>query len=806
MALANVAWILSLNGYRVLVIDWDLEAPGVYRYLHPFLEDKELVETEGLMDMLEKLAAHAAIAGDESEAKTEVRVINYVEPLRWPRESAFPLAWKQFGPRAGFDFMPAGRQGPAYSLKLNSFNWVDFYERLGGRRLLEEAKSQMRAIYDYVLIDSRTGVSDTSGICSVEMPDTLVICFTLNNQSVRGAAGVAASIRQQQGQTNASTLSRQFRIFPVPTRVEMTAEKDKREAALYLAKQTFSTFLDHMPKEALGDYWGAVQNSYFPYYAFEEIPAVFADDPYDRSSLASAFRYLTRAITEPSVERLPQFAPDPATDEKIRKEIVRWFLRPAPQTDAVQLVEQIYASFDPSSRATLKRIVLRLISISPNANPTARTAVWAEIAETDAWMAETLAERRLLVVRGTGEARDVRFNDPVVVERWETLRRWIDEDKDFLTWRAALAGPAQSWRVRGSDEPGILLRGKLLEEAEGWRRTRGEDLNGAEQAYITACLKADERARREEQLASAAAATARARLTELESLLSQRPTSSPEGHNMTSVAPVEERPTPEMLRFAWGEYRSWAATSRVLKARITNIGVIVLSLTILGTALGTLSPIIADRYGLNTLWAVKFLPWVAAAALGIAAFLTNQLLTESERQAWVKARALAEALKSESYKYATGAPPYDVPNASQRLTENVSELQRTMSGVLAEQVPAPEREKNLPEVPMSISSYIELRVLDQKDVYYPSGIRKHRARINQAKIVALVAGLVTVVLSGSSNTTSWAAPALGIVTTVAVGLAAWFQSGHHQQFALNYQDARTKLESFARAPPGCGPP
>jgi len=42
MALANVAWVLASNGRRVLVIDWDLEAPGLHRYFKPFLLDKEL--------------------------------------------------------------------------------------------------------------------------------------------------------------------------------------------------------------------------------------------------------------------------------------------------------------------------------------------------------------------------------------------------------------------------------------------------------------------------------------------------------------------------------------------------------------------------------------------------------------------------------------------------------------------------------------------------------------------------------------------------------------------------------------------
>src|ERR1700731_4098694 len=52
MALSNVAWILASNGYRVLLIDWDLEAPGLHRYLRPFLVDPELSSTPGLIDFV----------------------------------------------------------------------------------------------------------------------------------------------------------------------------------------------------------------------------------------------------------------------------------------------------------------------------------------------------------------------------------------------------------------------------------------------------------------------------------------------------------------------------------------------------------------------------------------------------------------------------------------------------------------------------------------------------------------------------------------------------------------------------------
>ena len=35
MALANIAWILASNGLKVLVVDWDLDSPGLHKLLPP---------------------------------------------------------------------------------------------------------------------------------------------------------------------------------------------------------------------------------------------------------------------------------------------------------------------------------------------------------------------------------------------------------------------------------------------------------------------------------------------------------------------------------------------------------------------------------------------------------------------------------------------------------------------------------------------------------------------------------------------------------------------------------------------------
>ena len=54
MALANAACLLAqrLKGpsQRVLVLDWDLEAPGLHRFFTPRSEDSENINRPGVLD------------------------------------------------------------------------------------------------------------------------------------------------------------------------------------------------------------------------------------------------------------------------------------------------------------------------------------------------------------------------------------------------------------------------------------------------------------------------------------------------------------------------------------------------------------------------------------------------------------------------------------------------------------------------------------------------------------------------------------------------------------------------------------
>jgi hypothetical protein len=320
MLLANIAWILASAGKRVLMIDWDLEAPGLHHYFRPFLIDPRLEETNGLIELLLDYAVDAVTPAEEpvdDHWLTHAADIGrYVVSVNW-----------QFRGNGRLHLLCAGRQNASYAVRINTFNWQDFYDRLNGGGFLEIVKSAARADYEYTLIDSRTGVSDTSGICTVQMPDQLVVCFAANEQSIIGSAAVAASVKAQwtmldaeaRGGTKKTSLADHHRILPVLTRVELS-EKEKLDAARAHVRALFRPILGLTPagEEA---YWSRAEIAHWPYYAFEEVLAVFGEQFRVPASLLVAYERLTELLTAGEVRgvELP--------DAKARELVLRAFLR-----------------------------------------------------------------------------------------------------------------------------------------------------------------------------------------------------------------------------------------------------------------------------------------------------------------------------------------------------------------------------------------------------------------------------------------------------------------------------------------------
>jgi Mrp family chromosome partitioning ATPase len=88
MALANTAWILASNGFRVLAVDWDLEAPGLARFFEPFLAPEVQAATSGAAWS----AARSGTASSPGSARTR---------CRWPGSGSSPAAAWTSSRRAG---------------------------------------------------------------------------------------------------------------------------------------------------------------------------------------------------------------------------------------------------------------------------------------------------------------------------------------------------------------------------------------------------------------------------------------------------------------------------------------------------------------------------------------------------------------------------------------------------------------------------------------------------------------------------------------------------------------------------------
>ncbi len=195
-------------------------------------------------------------------------------------------------PREGLlHLVPAGRQDAGYAVKVNQFDWQRFYQ-VGGGVLLEAVKREWREDYDVVLVDSRTGLADTSGICTVQLPDELVVCFTLNHQSITGAAAVAESVhRHRTGAHGEPTIT----VWPLLCRIEL-AEHERLEAAREAARSAFGRFLGHLSRGERNIYWSQAEVLYQAFFAYEEVLATAVEQGSSTLSILTPYMELARRL------------------------------------------------------------------------------------------------------------------------------------------------------------------------------------------------------------------------------------------------------------------------------------------------------------------------------------------------------------------------------------------------------------------------------------------------------------------------------------------------------------------------------
>ncbi|MFF3322365.1 FxSxx-COOH system tetratricopeptide repeat protein [Streptomyces sp. NPDC002889] len=341
MALANTAWIMASSGKRVLVVDWDLDAPGLDLFLHPFLDQDKLRTTPGVLDLVsrfnqslleEQRLAEVQYPGPHGSGRSAVVDDAWVAERARFNHCVIPVIW-EFPQRGRLDYLPAGTKSKKYLSAFSQFDWKPFMDGPRATEFIEALKCEFVQTYDYVLIDSRTGLSDISDICTVNLPHTLVTCFTPSSQSIEGAVAVAERVDEMYG-------FRDIRILPVPMRVEDTnGQADRLDAARGQIRLRFADILGRHTDIPAQDYWGRVEIPYRPAYSYEELLAPFRDTSGTPSSLLAAYERLTAVVTDGAVTSMPPM------DESLRQRYLDLYTRRRPLD-----VSDVYISYVPQDR------------------------------------------------------------------------------------------------------------------------------------------------------------------------------------------------------------------------------------------------------------------------------------------------------------------------------------------------------------------------------------------------------------------------------------------------------------------------
>lgn len=336
MALANVAERLCDEGLNVLMIDFDLEAPGLERFFSvPGIETtpQEVLSHRGIMDMLLSYKVLRSSPPrnppqpeqeEPEQAPAQSPIIMeplslFVAPLYKASEEPNELGVK----RGSLSIIPAGRRDGKefsnYAKRLRSFDWEDFYDNWDGARFFEWFREQAEALADVVLIDSRTGVTEMSGVCTYQLADVVVMFVAPNQQNLDGILTVAKSLSNPE-LVEKGRGGRPLSLVFVPSRVEQQAESTLLDQFAEQFESLLSNFIKPELKFEKSMFLD-LKIPYVAYYSFMENVAMRERERASAADMIAAFERLCSILLQlkPASEE-PEGALSPESSFYIERE------------------------------------------------------------------------------------------------------------------------------------------------------------------------------------------------------------------------------------------------------------------------------------------------------------------------------------------------------------------------------------------------------------------------------------------------------------------------------------------------------
>ncbi|MFQ4145236.1 ParA family protein [Chlorogloeopsis sp. ULAP02] len=191
-ALGLVAGILATRNRRVVMVDFDLEAPGISIMFQPDIE-KTSGEHYGVLDYLHQ--RYLTPEEDIPNIGNCIRQINLQS-------------------RGELFLVPVGEYDENYIHRLADLDMRSFYRRGINpvEQLMEDIKAQLDP--DVILVDARPGFTDIGAIALFDLADTAFICFSPTEQSLEGLSWVVQTARKQRDYQGKPDL--RFLVTPIP--------------------------------------------------------------------------------------------------------------------------------------------------------------------------------------------------------------------------------------------------------------------------------------------------------------------------------------------------------------------------------------------------------------------------------------------------------------------------------------------------------------------------------------------------------------------------------------------------------------
>ena len=191
--------------------------------------------------------------------------------------------------------------------------------------------------------------------------------------------------------------------------------------------------------------------------------------------------------------------------------------------------EEVYGVLSANEQAAVRRLLSQMVQLGQDTEDSRRPLAAAEVSNADWALVQRLADQRLLVTDTDAPGQQTaEIVHEMLIQGWGRLRQWLDADRAFHLWQQRARLAADQWEA-GQRDPGALLRGGPLAEAEGWRAARADDIGQRVGVLIVASQvqrqqeQAAADARQQESLAQAKAlADAEHQRAELEKRANRR--------------------------------------------------------------------------------------------------------------------------------------------------------------------------------------------------------------------------------------------------------------------------------------------